>query len=118
MKMMKPRKMISLTRRVLVARFMGTIPTAPHFRGPPRSPTLTKPSEFTAADAREMAARLSENARWLQTAADFYDRLADSDKTGARAEMVRFRESMPNELVPETALLRVITGVLLDCEDV
>lgn len=116
--MMTPRKMLGLTRRVLVARFMGAVNTAPHFRGFPR------PCEFTdarAAQAHEMAARLAENARWLQTAAEFYERLADGDEAGARAVMGRFRESVPELLVPEAALLRVMTGDALDlaveCQD-
>jgi hypothetical protein len=117
---LSPRKMLSLTRRVLVARFMGTVSTAPHFRG------FQRPCEFTdarSAEARDMAVRLAENARWVLTAAEFYERLADGDEPGARAVMVRFRESVPEMLVPETALLRVMSGdalaarLAVDCED-
>lgn len=118
MKMLAPRKMLGLTRRVLLARVTGTISTAPHFRGFPRPCTY---SESRLAEAHDMAARLAENARWLQTAADFYARLAAGDDTGARELMDRFRDSVPADLLPEAALLRVMTGdaldLAVDCED-
>ena len=86
-----------LTRRVLAA-----------WRS--KSPATKQIRRYRAASRT-----LRHHSRWLHTAADFYDALAADDSRTATAEFELFRDTIPDTLIEEHLLTRILTGEALDC---
>jgi hypothetical protein len=73
------------------------------------------------ADAQSMSVQLAQHAKWLTIASDVYAALADSDSRRAQELMDEFRASVPDSLIDEDSLMRIMTGTPLgervDCSD-
>jgi hypothetical protein len=78
-------------------------------------------AEKRRGDAQAMSVQLAQHAKWLAIAAEVYAALADSDSRRAEELMDEFRASVPDDLIDEDALMRIMTGTPLgervECSD-
>ena len=78
-------------------------------------------AEKRRADAQSMSQQLAQHAKWLAIASGVYAALADSDLRRAEELMGEFRASVPDDLIDEDALMRIMTGTALgdrvECSD-
>jgi hypothetical protein len=68
-----------------------------------------------------MSVQLAQHSAWLAIASEVYAALADSDLRHAEELMDEFRASVPDGLIDEDALMRIMTGTALgervECSD-
>ena len=98
--------MVRLTRRVLLL-------AASRFKSLPPHRKYAAGKQLY----RDASRTLRQHSRWLDTAADFYDALADDDSRTATSEFELFRDTIPETLIEEHMLMRILTGDALDTGD-